>query len=109
MKLIQQKCTPGTKLKPLSQEQYYPFLKEVAGWKVVNSTRLEKEFSFRSFKVAMDFLNTLAKLAEKEQHHPDFHLYGWNNVNVSLSTHAVGGLSKNDFILAAKVERMMKK
>jgi 4a-hydroxytetrahydrobiopterin dehydratase len=75
------------------------------GWKVVKGHQLEKEFKFKDFKSALAFTNRLGKLAEKENHHPDIAL-AWGKVGVSLWTHAIGGLSENDFVLAAKIENL---
>ncbi len=69
---------------------------------------LAREMTFKSFARAMAFLNRLAELAEAEGHHPDFCLRQWNRVEVTVRTHAIGGLSRNDFILAAKLERLVR-
>jgi 4a-hydroxytetrahydrobiopterin dehydratase len=69
--------------------------------------RLIKTFKFANFVAAMEFLNRVAELAESEQHHPDFCVH-YNRVDFTLWTHAVGGLSDNDFILAAKIDALVK-
>jgi 4a-hydroxytetrahydrobiopterin dehydratase len=61
---------------------------------------------FRNFKAAVEFLNGVAELAERENHHPDLHLVGYRNLSIELTTHAIGGLSENDFILAAKIDEL---
>jgi 4a-hydroxytetrahydrobiopterin dehydratase len=73
------------------------------GWKVSKSRQLEKQFKFKDFKGALAFTNRIGELAEQEGHHPDIAL-AWGKVGVSLWTHAIGGLSENDFVLAAKIE-----
>ena len=100
-------CEGGAR--PLSSLQYAPLLKEVPGWKVINGKQLEREFQFKNFKIALEFVNNVGKIAEKEGHHPDLFLFSWNKVKVTLYTHAIGGLSKNDFIVAAKIDSLMKK
>lgn len=75
------------------------------GWKAVKTHHLEKEFKFKDFKSALAFTNRLGALAEKQGHHPDIHL-AWGRVRIILWTHAVGGLTDNDFVLAAKIERV---
>ena len=65
---------------------------------------LERSFVARNWKAAMAFLNSASEIAEEEGHHPDVHLTGYRNVKVECSTHAIGGLSENDFILAAKLD-----
>ena len=81
-------------------------LPSLDGWDVQEgSTRLHKHLRFRDFREAMRFVNAMADLAEAEGHHPDFTVH-YSVVDVVLWTHAVGGLSDNDFILAAKLDRL---
>jgi 4a-hydroxytetrahydrobiopterin dehydratase len=75
------------------------------GWKVVEETRLEKEFRFPDFRQALTFVNQVGELAESEGHHPDL-LLSWGRVKVTLWTHKIKGLHENDFILAAKIDRL---
>jgi len=72
-------------------------------WELINNTRIRKEFTFENFKSGMAFVQEVALLAELENHHPDICIY-YTNVIVELSTHNIGGLSKNDFIMAAKID-----
>jgi 4a-hydroxytetrahydrobiopterin dehydratase len=74
-------------------------------WKVMEDRRLEREFKFRDFKTALEFVNKVGNTAEAEGHHPDVFL-SWGEVRITLSTHAAGGLTENDFILAAKIDRL---
>jgi 4a-hydroxytetrahydrobiopterin dehydratase len=60
----------------------------------------------KHFQAAMDFFNRVAEVAEEDGHHPDLHLEGYRNVAIELWTHAIGGLSENDFILAAKIDQI---
>lgn len=81
-------------------------LRALDGWDVREQhTRLHKHHRFRDFKEAMRFVNAMADLAEAEGHHPDFTVR-YDTVDVTLFTHAVGGLSENDFILAAELDRL---
>jgi len=75
------------------------------GWDL-QGEKLHRHFRFRDFAGAMRFVNALADLAEQEGHHPDFTLHDWNLLDVTTSTHAIGGLSENDFILAGKIDRL---
>ncbi len=75
------------------------------GWEVKEGRRLEKEFKFDDFQQALRFVNQVGALAEAQGHHPDLHL-GWGRVKVILWTHKIGGLHENDFILAAKIDRV---
>jgi 4a-hydroxytetrahydrobiopterin dehydratase len=76
------------------------------GWEAREArTRIHKQYRFKDFAEAMRFVNALAEVAEAEGHHPDFTVH-WNTVDVTLWTHTVGGLSENDFIVAAKLDRL---
>lgn len=75
-------------------------------WHIFEDEKIEKTFKFANFADALAFVNKVGAIAEKENHHPDIHLVGWNKVTLSLSTHSIGGLSENDFILAAKIDEL---
>ena len=77
------------------------------GWQVWETKKLEKEFSFNNFLQAMAFVDMVADVAESEDHHPDMHIH-YNRVRIELWTHAIDGLSENDFICAAKVDELLK-
>lgn len=105
--LSAKKCVPceGGTL-PLSEKEISKFLKEVPLWQIEKNTKsIYQEFKFKDFKWAMSFVNEVADLAEFEGHHPDIHIW-YNKVKLELSTHAIGGLSENDFILAAKINKI---
>ena len=68
--------------------------------------RLRREWRVKNFVTALDFFNRVGQIAEAEGHHPDLHLVGYRNVTIELWTHAIGGLSENDFILAAKIDQL---
>jgi 4a-hydroxytetrahydrobiopterin dehydratase len=79
-------------------------LASVPGWELSTTGKaIRRQWVARNFLAAIDFFNAIAALAEREGHHPDLHLEGYRNVAVEISTHAIGGLSENDFILAAKI------
>jgi 4a-hydroxytetrahydrobiopterin dehydratase len=85
------------------------FLGEVTGWNTLveaGQPRLRKQFEFVDFLAAMAFVDKMAALAEEEAHHPDFCVH-YSRVDVTLWTHAVRGLSENDFILAAKIDGIL--
>ena len=103
MNLTQKKCIPceaGTI--PLQQERVNELLKEVPLW-ALKDGHLYKKFRFKNFADAMKFVNSVAGIAELEGHHPDFCVH-YNKVEIELFTHAISGLSENDFILAAKID-----
>ena len=81
-------------------------LRALDGWDAQHGkTRIHKHYRFKDFVESMRFVNALAALAEAEGHHPDFTVH-WNTVDVTLWTHAIGGLSENDFIVAAKLDAL---
>lgn len=89
----------------MMKEEAEKNLKQLDGWKLVGNA-IEKDYKFSNFRQAVDFINRVAEVAETEDHHPDILLWSWNNVRLTLTTHAVGGLSKNDFALASRVNRI---
>lgn len=80
------------------------FLKDIPGWILVDSS-IEKEYKFNAYLDGLEFAYSLGKTAEKEDHHPDI-LIKWRHVKVTLTTHAIKGLSENDFIIAAKADEI---
>ena len=95
-----QPCEGG--VPALDDKQTKDFLSQVTGWEA-REKKLHKSFTFRDFKEAMGFLVQVAFVAESEGHHPDFAVQ-WNRVDFTIWTHAIGGLSENDFIIAAKLD-----
>ena len=82
-------------------------LKVLSGWKLTHDgQRIRKDWVVKDFLAGLDFFNAVGQAAEAEDHHPDLHLEGYRNLWIELWTHAVGGLSENDFILAAKIDRL---
>jgi 4a-hydroxytetrahydrobiopterin dehydratase len=82
-------------------------LTKLPGWKAAESGKaIRRQWVAKDFAEAMRFFQRVAALAEEEDHHPDLHLTGYRNVAIELSTHAIGGVSENDFILAAKIDEL---
>lgn len=105
MKLSQQRCVPcegGTP--PMSGDEARQRLGELHGW-TLKERAIEKTFTFKNFVEAMAFVNRVAAIAEQEGHHPDIAV-SYRMVTLTLFTHAIGGLSLNDFIVAAKVDEL---
>jgi 4a-hydroxytetrahydrobiopterin dehydratase len=97
-------CEEGTK--PLSIEEIKQLKKRVRNdWKVADNIKIRKEYPFENFKRGMAFAQNVALLADKEDHHPDMCIH-YSSVEVELSTHSIGGLSENDFIMAAKIDEL---
>ncbi|MFZ2803819.1 MAG: 4a-hydroxytetrahydrobiopterin dehydratase [Patescibacteria group bacterium] len=105
--LTQQHCVPCEGgIAPLTRELAQPMLAETPGWALSDDAKtLSREFTFKDFPEALHFINRVGDIAEQEDHHPDIHWW-WNKVKLELSTHAIGGLSQNDFILAAKINQL---
>lgn len=94
---------------PLTSEQIETFHPEVPEWQVAPDTlSIFREFVFKDFKEALSFENKVGEIAESEGHHPDMYLHGYRKVLITLSTHAIKGLSENDFIVAAKIDQIAK-
>ena len=109
MDLTQKKCKPceGGTL-PMPVDEAMKLLQQVQQWQLVEVNginAIEKRFKLKDFAEAMKFVNKVAALAEKEGHHPDITV-SWNRVTLQLTTHAIKGLSENDFIMAAKIDEI---
>ena len=104
--LLSKKCVPcegGTA--PLSTEEITKLKHEIPKWSVAGDEKsISREFKFEDFVTAVVFITDVAHVAEEEGHHPDLNLHDYKFVTVTLSTHAIHGLSENDFIMAAKID-----
>lgn len=105
--LLARRCVPcegGTP--PLTSGEVEVLIREVPNWRVAEpATSISRTFRFKSFPDAVAFVNLVASLAEEEGHHPDITI-NYRKVTFTLTTHAIGGLSENDFILAAKIDHL---
>lgn len=79
---------------------------QVPAWEVMDDKKIVRTFKFKDFAGALAFVNRAGAIAEEQGHHPDMDLHGWNMVTVTLWTHAIKGLSVNDFIMAAKIDAL---
>ena len=106
--LTAKKCVPCEGGIPrLTPEQASEMLAAVPGWRIAEGgERIRREWVVKNFQAGMNFFNAVTELAEAEGHHPDLHLVGYRNVAIELWTHAIGGLSENDFVLAAKIDQV---
>ncbi|HEY9784093.1 MAG TPA: 4a-hydroxytetrahydrobiopterin dehydratase [Candidatus Obscuribacterales bacterium] len=103
--LADRKCEPCRGgVPPLSEEDCGPLLAQLDGWTVEDGKRLVKSFRFKNFLGPMALAKRIADVAEREDHHPDL-LVRWGELKVTLWTHKIDGLSENDFVLAAKIDR----
>jgi 4a-hydroxytetrahydrobiopterin dehydratase len=104
--LARQHCEPCEKgTPPLAEEEAGTLAAEVPAWKRDSNQLLEREFSFPNFRDAFGFVARAALVAEAEAHHPDIEL-GWGRASFKLTTHAASGLTKNDFVMAAKIDAL---
>jgi 4a-hydroxytetrahydrobiopterin dehydratase len=108
MELTSKRCAPCEGGIPaLNGPQLREHLAAVPSWRLTDDgNRLRREWRVKDFLTALDFFRRVGEVAEAEDHHPDLHLVGYRNVAIELWTHAVGGLTQNDFILAAKVDQL---
>jgi 4a-hydroxytetrahydrobiopterin dehydratase len=96
-------CRGGTP--PMRGTEIKEFLAEIEGWEVVEEHHLLKNFKFKDFREAWEFVNRIGEVAESEGHHPDI-AFGWGYAEIKIWTHKIDGLSESDFILAAKIDTM---
>jgi len=106
--LTKRHCTPSEKDdKALTASQVKNYLEVEPDWKLAGGgKRIRRKWVVKDFLIALDFFNRVGRIAQAEDHHPDLHLRGYRNVTIELSTHDLGGLSENDFIMAAKINRL---
>lgn len=106
--LAAKKCVPCEGgVPPCTPEQAAALLAGLPGWQLTpDGQRIRKSWQVKHFLAGMGFFQRVAELAEAEGHHPDLHLEGYRNVAIEIWTHAIGGLSENDFILAAKIDQL---
>ncbi|MBD3403360.1 4a-hydroxytetrahydrobiopterin dehydratase [candidate division GN15 bacterium] len=106
-KLTEQKCEPCEGgVDPLTRDQFEGYLEQVPDWSVRDDKYVEREFQFKDFVKALEWVNKVGDIAEEEGHHPDIYIHSWNKVKITLWTHAIGGLSINDFVVASKIDRV---
>jgi 4a-hydroxytetrahydrobiopterin dehydratase len=105
--LTMERCRPVRGMvAPLSHGEAERLLRRLPpGWRIDNKGRVVKEYFFRNFAEALEFVDHIGALAERERHHPELHL-SWGMVRVVLWTHKIGGLQRSDFILAAKIDEI---
>ena len=109
--LANKKCIPCEgNIPPFKIEEIHNYLKKVDGWTVkedvLDGFHLLKDFKFENFIQSQNFVNKVGKISEEEGHHPDIS-FGWGYAEIKITTHAIKGLSENDFILAAKIDRVI--
>ena len=107
--LKNKKCVPceGGVI-PFDISEIHKYQKKVDGWDIIKDEKknflLNKKFKFKNFLESQNFINKVGEISENEGHHPDI-LFGWGYAEIKITTHAIEGLSENDFILAAKIDK----
>jgi 4a-hydroxytetrahydrobiopterin dehydratase len=108
--LAGRKCKPCRGgMPPLAEEERSRLLQALPSWEIAaDGKSISRTYVMKNFLAAVHLIGRIAEIAEGEDHHPDLHLTGYRRLKIDLSTHAIGGLSENDFILAAKIEAIPK-
>jgi 4a-hydroxytetrahydrobiopterin dehydratase len=109
--LLNKKCTPCEGgILPFDISEIHKYQKKVDGWDIIKNKKevffLNKKFKFKNFLDSLKFINYIGEISEKEGHHPDI-IFGWGYAEIKITTHAIEGLSENDFILAAKIDQII--
>lgn len=99
-------CEGG--VEPLKRSEFSVYLEQIPDWQVIEDKAIEREFTFKNFSEAVKFIDQVAVIAESEGHHPDLNLHAYKKITVHLFTYAIGGLSVNDFIMAVKIDELLK-
>ena len=107
--LLKKKCVPCEGgILPFDISEIHKYQKKIDGWEVSQNNKkiyfLEKNFIFKNFIDSNNFINKVGKISDEESHHPDIS-FGWGYAKIIITTHAIEGLSENDFILAAKIDQ----
>lgn len=94
-------------MQPLPPNQVSAYLSQLPSWSLTaDRQRIRREWLVKDFNAGLEFFELVGKLAEGEGHHPDLHLVSYQHLTIELWTHAVNGLTENDFILAAKIDSL---
>ena len=109
--LTKKKCTPCEGgILPFDVSEIHKYQKKIDGWDIIKDNKeiffLSKKFNFENFLKSQKFINKVGEISENEGHHPDI-LFGWGYAEIKITTHAIEGLSENDFILAAKIDQLI--
>ncbi|MDA3821755.1 MAG: 4a-hydroxytetrahydrobiopterin dehydratase [Bacteroidales bacterium] len=106
MELEKKKCIPCEGgIPPLTEDEVLEYISVVKGWIIQDNKKIIKKLDFVNFKHTMSFVNEVARISDEEGHHPVMHI-SYGSAEIELWTHAIDGLSENDFILAAKIDRI---
>jgi 4a-hydroxytetrahydrobiopterin dehydratase len=105
--LAERQCVPCRGgVPPMKGEQINEMSSQLPDWQVVNEHHLQRAYSFKDFREALDFVNRIGELAEEQGHHPDI-CFGWGKADITIWTHKIDGLTESDFVLAAKIDKLL--
>lgn len=104
--LTQRKCKPCSgESQGLNPDQIQKYLQQIKDWECdAGGKQIVKNYVLKNFQAVLDFVNKIGAAAERENHHPNLYIHRYKRLRVEISTHSIGGLSENDFILAAKID-----
>lgn len=105
--LAERQCVPCRGgVPPMKGEQLNEMSSQLPDWQVVNEHHLQRAYSFKDFRETLDFVNRIGELAEEQGHHPDI-CFGWGKADITIWTHKIDGLTESDFVLAAKIDKLL--
>ena len=105
--LAERQCVPCRGgVPPMKGEQINEMSSQLPDWQVVNEHHLQRSYRFKDFRETLDFVNRVGELAEEQGHHPDI-CFGWGKADITIWTHKIDGLTESDFVLAAKIDKLL--
>ena len=105
--LAERQCVPCRGgVPPMKGEQIEEMSSQLPEWQVVNEHHLQRQYRFQDFRESLDFVNRVGELAEEQGHHPDI-CFGWGKADITIWTHKIDGLTESDFVLAAKIDKLL--
>ena len=105
--LAERQCVPCRGgVPPMKGEQINEMSSQLPDWQVVNEHHLQRSYRFQDFRETLDFVNRVGELAEEQGHHPDI-CFGWGKADITIWTHKIDGLTESDFVLAAKIDKLL--
>lgn len=105
--LAERQCVPCRGgVPPMKSEQINEMSSQLPDWQVVGEHHLQREYRFKDFRESLDFVNRVGELAEEQGHHPDI-CFGWGKADITIWTHKIDGLTESDFVLAAKIDKLL--
>ena len=105
--LAERQCVPCRGgVPPMKGEQINEMSSQLPDWQVVNEHHLQRNYRFKDFRETLNFVNRVGELAEEQGHHPDI-CFGWGKADLTIWTHKIEGLTESDFVLAAKIDKLL--